>query len=255
MLFLTVYGPELESIFTFIYKSTRMQIEVTREQIYEAYLPQSSKPSKGQTKNIEDALGFLKAAHLIQGDKLYSSCISETEAMLPFPVLLLRQFRLLEQISLQLSPLDLLYIRMLDCLFISPNQMWVSDLHTAVNQLDLAQQVGGVSQEKVGAWKRVMEFLGVGYRISNGFYCLYQPELINVIARQWTETEGDLQDFIERHLQQWIPCLTARSEIAFSTSYTLEHLVKNGSLSLFTKQDSPSRPYFGNRHLRGIKLL
>ncbi len=255
MLFLTVYGPELESIFTFITKSAKIQTEVTREQVYEAYLPQLPQASKGQAKNIEDALGFLKAAHLIQGDKLYSSCIPETEVILPFPVLLLRQFRLLEQISPQLSPLDLLYIRMLDCLFISPNQTWISDLHTAVNQLDLAQKAGGVSQEKVGAWKRVMEFLGVGYRVSNGFYCLYQPELVDNIVRQWTETEGDLQDFFERHMQQWIPCLTGRSEIAFSVSYTLERLAKNGSLSLFTKQDSPSRPYFGDRHLRGIKLL
>lgn len=145
MLFLTVYGPELESVFLFIHKFTNTDTKVTHEQIYEAYLPQLSQAKKGQTKNIEDALGFLKAAHLIEGDKSYSSCIQEESVLLPFSTLLLRQFRQLESISSQLPLLDLLYIQMLDCLFISPNQMWISDLHTAVNQLNLAQQVGGVT--------------------------------------------------------------------------------------------------------------
>lgn len=250
MLFLTVYGPELESLFLYIHKHT----EITYEQIYEAYLPQLLQNKKSQTKNLEDALGFLKAAHLIEGDKLYSSCIQEESASLPFSALLLHQFQQLERISSRLPLLDLLYIQILDRLFISPNQMWISDLHTAVNQLDLAQQAGGVSQEKVGAWKRVMEFLGVGYRVGNGFYCLYRPELIYSIAKQWTEAEGSLQDFFERHMQHWIPCLTARSEVAFSASYALEWLEKSGFLSLLTKQDSPFRPYFGDRYLKGISL-
>ena len=178
MLFLTVYGPELESVFSYVHTYTKIQTNIAQEQIYEAYLPQTSQKSRGQTKNLEDALGFLKAAHLINGNGLYSSCVSTTEALLPFPILLMRQLRLLEQNSSQLSLIDLLYIRMLDCLFISPNQLWINDLHAAANQLDIAKQAGGVSQEKIGAWKRVMEFLGVGYRVGNGFYCLYRPEQI-----------------------------------------------------------------------------
>ncbi|HEU5377178.1 MAG TPA: hypothetical protein VFV38_17235 [Ktedonobacteraceae bacterium] len=250
MFFLTVYGPELESLFLYINRFT----EATREEIYAAYLPQLSHIQKGQTKNIEDALGFLKAAHLIEGDKRYSSCIQKESLSLPFPILLLRQFRQLERISSQLPLLDLLYIRLLNDLFIKPNQIWVSDLHTAVNQLDLAKQAGGVSQEKIGAWKRVMEFLGVGYRVGSGFYCIYRPELVYAIIQQWPEVEGSLQDFFEKHMHRWIPCLTAKSEIAFSVSYTLDWLAKSGSLSLFPKQDSPSRPYFGDRHLKGIHL-
>src|SRR5579885_877202 len=212
MLFLTVYGPELESVFLYIHKFTNINIEVSREQIYEDYLPQILQPQKGQAKNIEDALGFLKAAHLIKGDASFTSCAQEEEASLPFAILLLRRFRQLELNPSQLPLLDLLYIRMLDSLFINPNRMWIGDLHTAANQLDLAQQAGGVSKEKIGAWKRVMEFLGAGYRAGSGFYCLYRPELISTIAQQWTETEGTLQDFFERHMHYWIPCLTARSE-------------------------------------------
>lgn len=254
MLFLTVYGPELESLFLYIHNRAR-NTGVSREQIDAAYLPQRLQPQKGQTKNIEDALGFLKAAHLITGEQSFSSCVQGEEALLPFAALLLRHFRQLQLQAPQLPLLDLLYIRMLDGLFISPDRVWISDLHTAANQLDLAHQAGGVSQEKIAAWKRVMEFLGIGYRVGNGFYCLYRPELVSLIAHQWNRTEGTLQDFFERHLQQWIPCLTARSDVACSVSHPLEWLARNGSLALFPRQDSPSRPYFRDRQFRGIRLL
>lgn len=253
MLFPTVYGPELESLFRYIHSLARDRA-VSRAQIYAAYVPQRLLPQKGQTKNIEDALGFLKAARLIAGEQSFSSCVPEAEAALPFAALLLRGFRQLELQAPQLPLLDLLYIQMLDRLFISPDRPWISDLHTAANQLDLAHQVGGVSQEKIAAWKRVMEFLGVGYRVGNGFYCLYQPELIATIAHQWARSEGTLQDFFERHLQHWIPCLTARSDVAYAASHPLEWLARHGSLALFPRQDSPSRPYFRDHQFRGIRL-
>lgn len=250
MLFLTVYGPELASLFLYIQSQTGGA--VSREQIYGAFVPQLVRPPKGQRKNIEDALGFLQAAHLIKGEHSFAACVQEEEASLPFAVLLLRRLRQLEQQqALHLPLLDLLYIQLLEHLFIAPDCLWIHDLHTAANQLDLAQQAGGVSQEKIGAWKRVMEFLGVGYRIGNGFYCLYRPELLLSITRQWAATEGTLQDFLERHLHQWIPCLTARSDVARSASHTLEWLAGTGFLSFSPRQDSPSRPYFKNR-LRGI---
>lgn len=254
MLFLTVYGPELASLFGYI-QSRAGGAAVSREQIYDAYVPQLARPSQGQRKNIEDALGFLQAARLIEGERFFAPCVQAEEASLPFAVLLLRRLRQLElQQALHLPPLDLLYIQLLERLFIAPDRLWIHDLHTAVNQLDLAQQAGGVSQEKIGAWKRVMEFLGAGYRVGNGFYCLYRPELLLSIARQWAATEGTLQDFLERHLHQWIPCLTTRSDVARSASHALEWLAGTGSLAFSPRQDSPSRPYFRDR-LRGISVL
>jgi hypothetical protein len=228
---------------------------VKREQIYSAFLPQQSVVQRGQAKNLEDAIGFLKAAHLIEEDVVFSSRIQEAGIPLPFAALLLRQFRKLENAPHQVPILDLLYVQILARLFISPSRMWIDDLHAAVNQLDLAQQVGGVSQEKVGAWKRVMEFLGVGYRVANGFYCLYRPELVESVARQWADREGPLQAFLERHMQNWLPCLSDSGEISLSALYPLGWLAETGSLSLFSKQDSPFRPYGGDRRLRGIKLL
>jgi hypothetical protein len=161
----------------------------------------------------------------------------------------------LEQSSLSLPQLDLLYITLLEQLFIAPNRVWISDLHSVTNQLELAQQVGGVSQEKIGAWKRVMEYLGVGYRIGGGFYCLYRPDLLEAIIRRWALSEGTLQEFFEQHLQSWVPSLTSRGDAPLSVTYGLEWLARRGKIRLVPKQDSPSRPYFGARSLRGIVLL
>jgi hypothetical protein len=255
MLFLTVYGPELESIFLYINKFTQQAGCVDREQLYSAYLPHAAQASRGQTKNIDDAVNYLKATGLIGGDSTYFSIRSNLDIGMPFAALLLRQFRQLEHHSPQLPPLDLLYATLLEQLFILPDRVWISDVHAAVNQLELAQQVGGVSQEKIGAWKRAMEFLGIGYRMSSGFYCLYQPKLLHAIARRWMMTEGTLQEFFEEHLQTWIPSLTARGEAAQSVFYALEQLEQDGKIRLLPKQDSPSRPYFGTRCMRGIELV
>ncbi len=255
MLFLTVYGPELESLCLYIHKFTKKNIAVSREQIYSVYLPHSSPASKGQTKNIDDALHYLKAAGLITGDKVYTTLLQEEMCSLPFAVLLLHQFRQLESVALRLPAIDHLYITLLEQVYINPDKVWVDDVHTAANQLDLARQVGGVSQEKVNAWRRVMEFLGLGYRIGNGFYCLYQQELLYTIARQWMKTEGTLQEFFEDHLQSWLPCLSARGEVARPIAYALEHLAQNGKIRLYPKQDSPAKPYFGTHRLKGIEIL
>lgn len=255
MLFLTVYGPELESLYFYIHRYTLLQGSVSREQLFSAYLPHTRLKQKGQTKNLEDAINYLRAAWLIEGEKTLSLTSLNTNPPLPFAVLLLGQLRKLEQRSPQLPLLDLLYITLLEELFIAPNRLWISDLHAAANQLELAQKVGGISLEKVGAWKRVMEYLGVGYRIGGGFYCLYHPELLKAIIQQWTLTEGTLQELFERHVQSWLPFLTARGEVALSAVYGMEWLEKGQHIRLLAKQDSPTRPYFGTRSLRGITLL
>jgi hypothetical protein len=255
MLFLTVYGPELESLFLYIHKFAHKHEKVSQEHLYSVYLPHMSSISKGKTKNIEDALNYLKATRLIEGDSAYSSLLENEDISLPFAALLLRQFRQLEQVSLSLPLIDHLYITLLEQLYVTSNRLWINDVHAAANQLDLAQQIGGISQEKIGAWKRVTEFLGLGYRVGNGFYCLYQPELIEVLARRWNKTEDTLQEFLEGYLQSWLPCLSARGDLALPAAHALDQLAQNGRIRLSPKQDSPSKPYFGTRYLRGIEIL
>src|SRR5205085_4162754 len=131
-------------------------------------------------------------------------------------------------VSSQIPPIDFLYITLLEQLYITPNQSWISDVHAAANQLGLAQQIGGISQEKIGAWKRVMEFLGLGYRMGSGFYCLYRPELLQAIALRWPLTEGLLQEFFEAYLKSCVPCFTARGEVAQPVAHAIEHVAQSG---------------------------
>ncbi len=254
MLFLTVYGPELESLFLYIHNHVPKQDGVDQAQLYAMFVPHTSKVSKGQTKNIEDALHYLKSAGLIEGDKTYFSCMERTST-LPFAPLLLRQFRYIQQRVSEDIMTDHLYVRLVEQLYTLQDRVWISDVHAAANQLELAQKLGGVSQEKIVAWKRVMEFLGLGYRMGKGFYCLYHPELVLFLAQQWSNKQGTLQEFLEGHLQSWIPCLTDRGELARPMAHTLEYLEQQGALRFEMKQDSSSRPYFGSRRLRGVSIL
>jgi hypothetical protein len=230
---------------------------IKREQLYETYIPYTATVQKGRTKNIEDAIHYLKSVGLIEGERVYTSIYSanNSERYLPFGLILLRQFRQLEHIATQLSLLDFLYITLLERLYIAPNRVWISDLHTAANELDMAQQLGGVSQEKITAWKRVMEFLGIGHRMGSGFYCLFRPSLLKALVQQWSEEEGTLQAFFEDYAQTWFPCLTARGDVALSVAATLEQLMRDEYIRLTPKQDSPVRPYFGNHRFRGIEIV
>lgn len=255
MLFLTVYGPELESLFRSIHHHTQHKRAMSYEQICATYVPSSVSARRGQTKNIDDALSYLKAAQLIEGEKTYTSLLLNFDTMLPFGVLLLSQFRKLERISSTLSAYDLLYITLLESLYIKPHRVWISDVHAEANQLALAQQIGGISQEKIGAWKRVMEFIGVGYRMGSGFYCLFRSELVENAVKCWPVMQGTLQEFLEGYLQNCFPCLSAQGDIALPIATILEQLAKDGLIRLSLQQDSPSRPYFGNRYLKGIEVL
>ena len=216
--------------FYYIYRYTQQDGAISREQLYSTYLPQTASLHKGQTKNIEDAISYLKAARLIEGDKDSFTTQQSVDVSMPFAALLLRQFRQLELVSTQIPRIDLLYITLLDQLYITPNQNWINDVHAATNQLELARQIGGISQEKIGAWKRVMEFLGLGYRMGSGFYCLYRPELLQAIIERWPLGEGTLQEFFERYLQSWLPCLTGRGEFAQPAASALEYLAQKGSI-------------------------
>ncbi len=257
MLFVTAYGPELEVLYFFIQKQTRAHGNVSRERIYASFVPHAQLSSKGQTKNIDDGLAYLKSAGLIEGEEYYTSSFMENqeENTPSFSALLLRSFRKMEQNFPNCSMTDHLYITLLEQVYVLPDRVWVSDMHTAINQLELAKQIGGVSIEKVGAWKRVMEFLGLGYRLGNGFYCQYHPSLLSNIIGQWSKQEGTLQEFLEEYLQTWLPCINARGEIALPVASTFHFLEQQGYFRLSRQQDSPSRPYLGTRQLRGIEIV
>jgi len=241
MLFRTVYGPELAALYEFV-----SQGPATRETIYAMFVPDG-----GSTQNVDDALTFLLSAWLIEGEKVYQA---NSDDGMPFRLQALRALRRLELgDETPLHAVDPLYTLLLTELFIQPDRLFVQDVHQAANGLRAVKEVGGLSLEKTQAWKRVMEFLRVGRRIAGGFQCAYDPSLLSDTLAAWSEERSTLQAFFEEHLAQFLPHQTVDGGLARAVATPLEYLWQQERVELLALQDSPSKPYFGDRRWRGIR--
>lgn len=250
MLFRTVYGPELEAIYEFIAQVNRDGKNPSRQDIHEALVPSQPDGDFCHTQNVDDALAFLRSARMIQGEGAY---LVTADGDGPFKIKLLRAIRRLE--LGQEAPehlLDRLYMLILTELFISPNQLFMRDMHGAANRLRAISELGGISREKAQAWKRVMEYLGLGRRAFGGFLCVYSPRLIEEIVEQWPGERGTLQGFFEGYFDHILPYRRQDGDLADAVRLPLEHLARQGRLDFFSLQDSPSRPYFGEHRWKGI---
>lgn len=202
-------------------------------------------------QNIDDALAFLAATSLIyENDNFFGVSFASTL----FPnLLILRQMNRLARREIEAKhQLDPLYMMILDEVFIRPNRLFVDRMHIEVNKLRQVKMVGGVSQEKVQAWKRVMAFLGVGKRVGSGFQCVYTPALLRTILYSWAEKSASLQSFFETHLAEFLPFETDTKSVAHAVCEPLRHLAMRGEITLESRQDSPSKAYFGDQRFQYI---
>ncbi len=252
MLFRTVYGPELEAIYHFIVEA---DTPLSRQAVHAAFMPQQADGEAVSTQNVDDALSFLESARLIEanGGEYRGLDSADNES---FQVKTLRQLRQLELGLLEpVQPIDPLYMLILTELFIRPNQLFIEDVHREANKLRQVADAGGLSREKVQAWKRVMEFLGVGQRVLSGFRCAYSPPLLLAILDQWPQPEGTLQIFFEEHLDRILPFQIENGDLAHAVESPLDYLTDQGLIALTPLQDSPNKPYFGERNLKHIARL
>lgn len=251
MLFRTVYGPELLAIYTFVVSENRAERAPSRDDVHAAFVPRRADGSFCQTQNVDDALAFFRSAGLIEGEGTYRACDNGQGT---FRVRLLRAMRRIELGQEEAEhPVDRLYMLLLTELFIRPDRLFVQNLHAEANQLRQVKELGGISREKTQTWKRVMEYLGIGRRAFGGFLCSYSPSLVEEIIADWTEERGTLQAFFEGAFGNILPYARQQDGgLAAPVRAPFEHLVAAGRLALFTLQDSPSKPYFGERHLKGI---
>lgn len=252
MLFRTVYGPELEAIYSFVRERNAQSIHPNRQDVHLAFIPRRPDGSFPPTQNVDDALAFLKSARMIaeESDGFHLSTKSDNS---PFAVGVLQAMRRIENgVETPDHPIDPLYTLLLTELFIKPDCLYVQDVYGEANQLRAVQAAGGLSREKVQAWKRVMEFLEVGRRVAGGFLCGYSPALIEAVLGQWDNNRGVLQPFFESHFTKTLPCLRADGDLAQAVRAPLAYLAEQGQIELFPLQDSPTRPYFGPKRYRGI---
>ena len=250
MLFRTVYGAELEPVFSFVNRSDK---PVIPEMVYEAFIPNSKTNLTASTKNIDDALSFLESAYLIHAiDGKYKTKQLED---LPFRLKLLQNMRRISKHELNsIVASDWIYMFLLEHIFIGKNQLYILDLHTEANKLSDVAAIGGLSKEKIQAWKRIMAFIGIGYRIGSGFQCVYTPKLLREILQIWPSKEGALQDFFEGHLEKFLPIQTEDGNLPIALEQSLLYLEKNKEIELQPRQDLPSKPYFGDLRYRHLKV-
>jgi hypothetical protein len=154
-----------------------------------------------------------------------------------------------------LHQIDSLYMLILDEVFIKKNRLFVENLHIEANSLRALKQIGGLSQEKMQAWRRVMEFLGVGKRVGMGFYCTYSPTLLLEIINSRIPQQSALQSFFENSLAAFLPFEMSSHGAAHAVLEPLRSLAEAGKISLISRQDSPNKAYFGEQRIQYIDYV
>jgi hypothetical protein len=252
VLFRPVSGPELEVVYSLIRQRDR---PLTRPVLNQHCLPLYADKRPLSRQILDDALSFLAAARLIIEDSAGFRAVKPPHTGLSFRLMLLRQLQALATGEVELShETDALCLQLLDHLFIKPDQLYVADVHSEANKLRPVADVGGISQEKIRSWKRVMAFSGIGQRIAQGFQCRYSPDLLLEILNAWSEREGILQEFFEGHLSLYLPFQTQADDLAQAVSCPLLHLHQQQVIDLKAYQDAASKPYFGEKRWRTITL-
>src|SRR5690349_2569800 len=176
MLFRTVYGLELEAIYQLIWNSNQLKIFPSKEEIYRQVLPVIDSQGRQTTQPVEDALSFLRSAGMITESDEVQACFDLRQKS--FQLQLLEQLIRVWKGSIPpVHPLDPLFIQLLDELYIAPDNLFIVNVHREANQLKAVRDAGGISKEKIQAWKRVLEFLGIGLRVQAGFLCAYSPAI------------------------------------------------------------------------------
>ncbi len=232
MLFKTVYGPELESVYFLLEKNGPMK----QEELIGSFVCAVS-DSNSSSANIKDAIAFLKTSGIISFEKQEYSVVYKNLDSIGFKTNLIRHMRALKKSR---SKLDSYFIGLIDKIYIKPNILFNNNLHNKINSIDLPS---ACSEEKVNAWRRVLEYLGLGYRGYSGLAIIYDISLVNSIICDWEEEEGPLQLFLEDHFSQYLPWSTQKGEIALALASPLLKLEEQGLISLHAKQDLPYKGY------------
>lgn len=248
MLFRTVYGQELEAIYQYI---RNWDEGVVRQKIVGAFIPTSQEANVIiSPQNVEDTLSFLTSSYLLEEqDNVFRAVAID----LPFKLALLQNLRQIELGALvSKHPLDSMFFALINELFVMPNEIFADNLHTRTNNIDGIKLQGGVSKEKIQAWKRVMEYLGLGYRVQSGFMCVIHPDLLQKILLTMPERSSTLQHFFEQYVSRFLPYLNRSGDASQAIREPMLYLNKADVIKLTQLQDSPSKAYFQPHNLRFI---
>lgn len=239
MLFQMCYGPEIRTIFECINRgNASSSIELKSIMQYQ---------DNGDISSLIDGvIVFLKDIGFIeQKDQMLVPLIPEWS-----PLQVLKKLKELSSIS-DGDSLNYIFTNIHDRLFVKPNRMFLVNIHYHVNSCFPKTMVG---HEKINAWKRVMEYMGVGRRVYSGFYALPQLELIKEILREVGTWEGGLHPFCEKYIDPVFPCITSDSKVYNGILFALVALSETGFLKITHKQDLPYKSYGPNFEWNWIEI-
>jgi len=239
MLFETVYGPELERTYRLIQRLTRQNKACTQAEVYSRVVPNGQ---NGITKNAHDAITFLLSAKLLKNT---NGTLTAVDTPLFRPGLFGSLRRV--QADDESHPLDRHFMGLIEELFIAPDRVFRVALHAAVNR----RTEISISQEKVNAWMRVLEHLGLGRRAVGGFQCVYAPGLLREILSLHPSGTYELDTFLSKALAPYLPVHARHGDLATGVRVPLQSLVDAGDIKFLRYQDSPARRYIaGYTHVR-----
>lgn len=256
MLFELVYGPELEAIYNYV----RVAVDnVDREVIYRDFLGSSTSQDKKNTKTTDDAITFLKGVGLLSAEEP----LSARELLAgDFIFTLIHSLQLINTtgknlVGKQLQKRDTFFMKILSDLFIGQDIVFIADMHSRVNKY--YQKDLNINEEQLNAWRRVMEYLGLGERHEKGFYCTISPRLVAkvlhyCISEKKIEAECQLDALLNDFFINFLPFAGQGGDISKLLLPALGRLISLGAINLKRMQDSPARPFWGENAFKWIQI-
>lgn len=240
LLFQMCYGPEIKSIYNTILKKP----DITLVELRDLF---QFDTSSDITSLVEGVLKFLQGVELIF---VKEKRIRTKEEVEWDEILLLSKFNDITKDGIEINNLDYVFTTMHYNLFVRQNKLFVKDLHYQTN---LFYENVSISQEKINAWKRMMECFGLGYRCYGGFYALPHPNLIEKLISHNTNWEGPLQQFFEEKIHPILACV--HNGVIFNgVIYALLNFDGKGKIKLMKKQDLPYLAFGENRQWNWISI-
>ncbi|MEH7238849.1 hypothetical protein [Bacillus sp. JJ1562] len=233
-LFQICYGPEIGAILNTVQKYPGIQ----KNNLIKNYQYQ---PEGNTSSLVESVLNFLINLNFIDVDKEKSIWPLVNDAKVTELTLVKRLNEIADNNPDPTDP-NYVFSTMYFHLFVKPNRMYIKDLYYETN---LVFDKLAISQEKVNAWKRIMEHIGLGYRVYGGFYALPHPKLFKSIVEEVEEWDGSLQLFFEEMIHPIIPCIS-NGTVFKGVLYCVLELGQKGVLELSKKQDLPYLSYGDN---------
>ncbi|MGD6893740.1 hypothetical protein [Bacillus infantis] len=240
-LFQICYGPEITSIMETIQKHPGiLKADLVRKYQYH---------NQGDISSlVEAALIFLLNLKFIQ--------VSKKKELVPIFNEEIKEIsflkRLKELVDNAEDPEDpnVIFSTLYSKLFVMRDELYLKDLYYEAN---LLFEKMAISQEKINAWKRIMEYFGLGYRVYGGFYALPKLKILEDIIEEIGEWEGPLQVFFEEKINPIIPCVYNR-KVFKGMIYAVLNLHDQELLKLSKMQDLPYTSFGDKNEWNWIRI-